>query len=461
MREKIVISIICVGLLSIFLPRLFLSEDDDFPLEFKNHFSPSQDIYTFWDRFERELIDATTKDIYPESKSPDQVYISNKEVHKAPRPDRLIMKPEDIEYLRSKHDQITAAIEKLAPLLPYKEQSYGMVTTCGPKDFAYLSVSLRLLRRTGFSLPIEVFLDSEDRNTKKLCENLFPSLNVKCINLSDLLKMNESIRKIQLKGYQFKALSMIFSSFENILFLDADNVAIVNPEDIFASPLFIEKGFITFADFLSETISPYYFQIINRETPPTLAHQSCESGEMFVSKKMHAKTLLLATYYNYYGPTFYYRLSSQNAPGEGDKETFVMAVHYYQLPNYELHTPVEALGHKESDGEWRGVAMAQPHPIDDWLKFTKNDPNVPFVRPMLIHANYPKLDPTTVLNEGGPVLRKDGSVGRMWTDRRTLDFIDYDLENRVWEEMIFVACNYFKSSCEPLKKNYKIIFSSN
>jgi Mannosyltransferase putative len=62
---------------------------------------------------------------------------------------------------------------------------------------------------------------------------------------------------------------------------------------------------------------------------------STESGEIMYSKPKHELSLLLATYYNYYGPDFYYPLQSQGAPGEGDRRPSTGQ----QLPLVNQYTP--------------------------------------------------------------------------------------------------------------------------
>lgn len=92
----------------------------------------------------------------------------------------------------------------------------------------------------------------------------------------------------------------------------------------------------------------------------------------------------------------------------------------------------------------------------------------------MIHSNYPKFDPYTILNKG-ITNYKDSQSHRIWYDLHKKGYEiawgGSDPEPQVWQEMIYVACNYKdkfrytgekgKDHCENLQSHYKSLFQSN
>jgi hypothetical protein len=137
------------------------------------------------------------------------------------RPDRLNLSAEDELELAKKHRQMRLAARELAPLLPAGGSEYGIVTTGGLALVPVLLVSLRMLRRTGCTLPVEVFLGdrTEYNEVKDVCEKVLPNLNAKCLVISDIY---DTAAVDPPDHFQFKVLSILFSNFRHVLFLDAD-----------------------------------------------------------------------------------------------------------------------------------------------------------------------------------------------------------------------------------------------
>lgn len=76
-------------------------------------------------------------------------------------PSRLINFTDDQEtdLIRSHYLMRTSA-QRLAPRLAFSRCEKGIVTTANAKYMPILLVSLRMLRRTGCQLPVEVFIDN-------------------------------------------------------------------------------------------------------------------------------------------------------------------------------------------------------------------------------------------------------------------------------------------------------------
>ncbi|MCJ1237222.1 hypothetical protein MMC14_005207 [Varicellaria rhodocarpa] len=165
----------------------------------------------------------------------------------------LKMPAEDIESMKQAHTGFTKAVQSDSSVLVYARGTRGIVTTAGSYYLPVMVISLRMLRRTGSTLPVEVFLMAESEYEKEICDTVLPELNAKCIVLSEIIgAIPHSVDIVQ---YQLKIFAMIFSSFQEILFLDADSFPLQDPKVLFKSELFREIGMITWPDYWQSTAS--------------------------------------------------------------------------------------------------------------------------------------------------------------------------------------------------------------
>ncbi|KAJ5166378.1 Alpha-mannosyltransferase [Penicillium canariense] len=402
----------------------------------------------FWRTFNRYLEKSApgTAPIVEFEKAPTERFDPN---DARPRPDYLSVEAEDVEAIKNAHTEFVAAITDASstPVLPYVPGTKGVVSTAGGAYLPVLVISLRMLRRTGSTLPMEVFLADEEEYEEYICDVVLPALDARCVVLSRIL----AAAPAAIEKYQLKPFAMLFSSFEEILFLDADAFPLDKPETLFREDPFRAKGMVTWPDFWGSTVSSLFYEIVGTPAPPRTLRQSSESGEILLSKKTHARTLLLATYYNYYGPSHYYPLLSQGAAGEGDKETFLAAATAMQEPFYQVSEPIVALGHrKDKGGGFAGSAMAQFNPVQDYAliqagKARVRGDDAPPPDVFVIHANFPKFNPATVFekHEVNPTFTDDGAYTRAWTipEEVVRRFSERgDVEMAFWKEVKWTAC---------------------
>ena len=233
--------------------------------------------------------------------------------------DLIKIDAQDLVAVRGAHSKFVSQLVDLAPKLPFDYSTRGIVTTAGSKYLNALVVSLRVLRRVGSTLPVEVFFDARTETTNRVCEGMLKDLKASCSFFSDFWIATPDAA--YLKSYQLKAFALLFSSFQSVLFLDADAFPTQDPEHFLWHKPFSKFSLVTWPDFWSTTTSPVFWQVAGVEPKVVLEEQdaraSTESGILLVDKRKHAATLLLATYYNYYGPDCYYPLLSQGAQGEG------------------------------------------------------------------------------------------------------------------------------------------------
>lgn len=410
---------------------------------------------SFWQRFYPKLIDyqPQCKPI-AHSGNGDLSIGYDASDHERQRPDNIVLSQHQASKLRIAHEGFVDHLRHEGYRLPFTPKTRGIVTTAGGKYLPVALLSIRMLRITGSRLPVEVFLASQDEWDPQICESLFPSLNANCVVLDDIFSTSRRKKHLKIDKYQYKIMSIVFSSFEEVLFLDSDCFPISDPNKYFDSEPFLSTGMIRWPDFWFPSESPRFFEIAGIPEPGVWESSATESGELFYSKGNHTNSLLLALYYNYYGPNFYYPLQSQGAPGEGDKETFVWSARVLNETFYSVHQRVRALGYRTTAGEWRGSAMAQGDPIEDYernlhVKPGSEDKSLAEVRPLFLHVNFPKLDPGSIFDDMsfgaiGPTKDADGTLRRIWhdTQEKAVEFFGFDLERKVWEIVRELACEH-------------------
>ncbi|KAI5302447.1 hypothetical protein KEM55_001088, partial [Ascosphaera atra] len=252
-----------------------------------------------------------------------------KEEQQSPLPQNLEIEDDDLETLRLQHEKFLRLLDEDAPRLAYRPRTNGIVMTVNKEMVPSLLTTLHMLRLTGTQLPVEVFLGDDRDYDEFVCEETLPLLNAKCIRMSQVFK--KSPLETKLIGFQFKIFSILFSSFQNVMFLDVDNIPLRSLDKLPSSKAFKQKGLLIWPAYYKSTASPAFFDLSNQTIPQSMDVPAAESGQLLVSKKTHKKALLLAAYSNFYGPNIYYSLLCQGEPGEGDKDTYLPAVKLLEM----------------------------------------------------------------------------------------------------------------------------------
>jgi alpha 1,2-mannosyltransferase len=399
-------------------------------------------VVEFWQDLATALIDATPQckplQVIDEPiQDPDDRFEPLKLDKK--HPDRLVgFTDEDASALRRAHQVMRVSAQHLAPRIPFTKDTTGIVTTANSEYMPVLLVSLRMLRLTSCTLPVEVFIDDWTQYVPSTCEILLPSLNARCVVLSNVYATAPHAKKPD--HYQYKILSILFSSFQHILFLDSDAFPIANPTPLFSTPPYTSHALVTWPDYFALTVSPHWYAVANTPVEPVSSRLSTESGQLLLNKAVHRESLLLMVYYNYFGPGYYYPLLCQGSHGAGDKETFVQAARATQLPWFQVRNKPGVLG-RVWDGAFRGTGIVQAHAGLDWadLLGTKT---VGGTQPLFVHQNMLKTDPERVLRDKGDItFEKDGSAHRMWGGKEDMErLLGFDVERRLWEVIEEEGC---------------------
>ncbi|CAN6674590.1 alpha-1,2-mannosyltransferase Mnn2p [Trichomonascus vanleenenianus] len=371
----------------------------------------------------------------------------------------LDVSSEEVDRLTKGHK---IAVDKLPAEYPsglYKGR--GIVTVAGGKYVPLLLTSLRMLRKVTPELPVEVFMADDNEYEKDLCEKIMPQLNAKCIKLADVIG-EDPWKKYEIRSYQLKVLSILASSFEDVLFLDSDSIPLHDVEQFFSKEPYTSKGYIFWPDYWLRTTSPHFYEVAGRElgervrgdlsiTDPklvpqadrkgALADKSCEAGQMYVSKAQHYKSLLLATYYNLNGFDAYYKLISQGAAGEGDKDTFIAAAEMLGEPYHQIHQPTRSAGFWDNNGEWHGTGMLQADPLDDYEANVLNKKDAE-IKIQFMHLNFPKPNPRELMGSHKEQYENDEKRLRYYGSPSENAYLlgEQDVELHMWRHLEWTAC---------------------
>lgn len=383
-----------------------------------------------------------------------------------PETDLIKLEPKQLEVAKKAHEGFLEDLPELAKAFTFQKGTRGIVVTTGGDGNTVLVVSLKEMRATGCTLPVEVFFDKWSDWEPKLCEKVYPALGARCVYLGDdILDVDTPEGFKDVEGYQVKAFVMLMSSFEEILFLDADSFPIVDPEPFFDSEPFKTTGMITWPDYWCASQSKLWYEITGATEIPATERASSESGELMYDKTRHIKDLLLASYYNYYGPGLWWSLLSQGFAGEGDKETFLAAADVLNAPSYQISQPPIELPEKDAPGQ----AIPQANPAEDYaMHLTGKDWRKGYrASYAFIHDHWPKANAEELMHADFTWVQP-GSHGRFWGSKEWLiDTLGKDWEHEHWKAIEFASCSVghmFRawegkdSSCDFVQKHIGFVF---
>jgi alpha 1,2-mannosyltransferase len=202
------------------------------------------------------------------------------------------------------------------PPLP-RFEGRGIVTSAGGRYLPSVYVGIRSLRHFGCELPIQLwYLGAEELPPPFV--PILAKYGVECI---DSFKVREQHPFPNLGGWQNKIFSILHSTFEEVLFFDADNFALANPDFLFELPQYLACNNLFWPDFLPSgdekwIIKPYAWEFLGLQ-PRTGAE--LESGQLVVNKSQCWEALSLARHMNERADFYYERCTY------GDKDTFTLA----------------------------------------------------------------------------------------------------------------------------------------
>jgi hypothetical protein len=189
---------------------------------------------------------------------------------------------------------------------------------------------------------------------------LVDPLNVVCVDAVEIAK-RYPVRR--LGGWQSKPYAILHSRFREVLFLDADNVPVVNPEFLFETPQYQKTGAIFWPDFPSASEDPaVVWKCCGLERPGA---SEFESGQILVDKDRCWQAMRLALWFNEHSDLFYKYI-------HGDKETFHLAFHKMRQSYGYVPTPIHRLPGTMCQHDFEGRRIFQHRNMDKWNLFLRN-----------------------------------------------------------------------------------------
>jgi len=224
--------------------------------------------------------------------------------------------------------QIDDYMERIPDFDESRYKGRGIVMIAGgPKYIACAYVNVNMVRDTGCTLPIELWhigaFEMDDR-----AKALFDGLGVEFVDCMDKLAEVPSRR---VGGWEMNPYAIIHSRFEEIIFLDADNIPLIDLEELFDWPQYRERHAVFWPDFGRLGPERSIWKLLQIEY-----RDECEfeSGQIVVNKRECWNELNLTMCLNEYSDTYYQHIW-------GDKDTYHMAWRYlgteYAMTPHLIH----------------------------------------------------------------------------------------------------------------------------
>ncbi|MCP4262047.1 MAG: FkbM family methyltransferase [Planctomycetes bacterium] len=216
-------------------------------------------------------------------------------------------------------------------------QGQGIVICAGGETcFTCAWVCINMLRHLGCTLPIELWYLGEHEMNRQMIELITP-FGVTCRNAYQVAKQHPVRR---LDGWELKPYALIHSTFEEVLYLDSDNVPVQNPEFLFQSPQYLETGAIFWPDRYrgNGQGEPWLKQEAwDICQIPFLDEPEIEAGQLVIHKHRCWLALQLTMHLNEHSD-FYYEYFY------GDKDTFHLAWRKLGLDFSLIPHPLQDVG---------------------------------------------------------------------------------------------------------------------
>lgn len=295
------------------------------------------------------------------------------------------LSPDEFEKARRQFSELRQALPQYDQLADmYSGRGYVM-TAGGWFLNRCFPVGVMMLKQLGSRLPVEIWTkdDEEYEATDKVVRDLArEGIDIRTYKFSDILDPSE-LPKDYNTNYMMKALAVLFSTFEEVILLDADNVPVMLPDGLFDTTMYQEHGLMLWPDLWPNSLSATLHDLYDI---PWQFERTCESGQMVIDKKRHLDSLVLANYFNWYGPEYFYKLITLDSMGSGDKDTFGVAALALGKSFHFTYTPLEMVKVWDGQGKERPEdeaavrgAMGQRNPLDE-------------TQIMFMHTHDPKLN---------------------------------------------------------------------
>jgi hypothetical protein len=154
-------------------------------------------------------------------------------------------------------------------------------------------------------------------------------------SIKNVVAMDASIYNVHLnfppgsRMYAMKGAALLHTSFDEILFLDSDNIPARDPTFLFETDAFKETGALFWKDYwMTKPNNPIY-KILDL---PCVEENEFESGQMVIKKsKKGVQEALELAFYMQRNAHVYYEIF------HGDKDSFRFAWRYLKVPYHQVY----------------------------------------------------------------------------------------------------------------------------
>jgi alpha 1,2-mannosyltransferase len=211
-------------------------------------------------------------------------------------------------------------------MLPYSDykdrfKGRGIVIVAGNgKSMNRVKAVLRQLKRLGSKMAVEIHYwdDEMDPVTENDLKALWPEVYFNDLSArSNVLETNNN--NVYHLNYQLKTAAVVNSRFAEPLLLDSDNVPILDPAELYETPLYKEFGTLFWPDIARTRPANPMWAITNTQCRMDEFEQ--ESGQLLVDKRKYFYHLQLAAWFNNEHPEYFNQFLL------GDKDLFRFAWH--------------------------------------------------------------------------------------------------------------------------------------
>lgn len=187
----------------------------------------------------------------------------------------------------------------------FKRGGRGIVLTAGDDQAPYLLTSIPMMRELGCNLPIEVMYLGDSDLSEDFRSDLEAMDGVITRDIAQMVN-DEGWR---LAGWAGKPFAILFSSFREVIFIDADSLFFKNPEVLFDDPGYQKTGALFFKDrmIMPENKKRMLQQILPKPISKQVKQSRFwtgdsghmqESGVVVVDKWRHFMAMLMVTRMN-------------------------------------------------------------------------------------------------------------------------------------------------------------------
>lgn len=206
----------------------------------------------------------------------------------------------------------STAVEALPPQPQYQHPTGIVICAGGWKFFASLYVTIKMIRESGCTLPIQVwFLGDRGEFDIRMLQAL-SQYDVGWICANSYVR-EKSIPVRIVAGWEMKPLAAMYAPFETVILLDADSYPAYNPENFLQSEEFKKVGACFWPDQGDLEAGQW-----DRFGVPRHDEAAWESGQFVVDKSRHWRPLYAAHFMNQFSDYVYEHIY-------GDKDTFHLA----------------------------------------------------------------------------------------------------------------------------------------